>query len=109
MLSANNTLDGPLPWFLWTNNSETQPIKFLGPGTFGAVSECTWFGMDCVEKYFNPFDNEDQKREFANEVGIVGNLNHPHIVQLICCHQDSTKCSILMEFMPTNLERYIKE
>ncbi len=109
VMNVDNPQDGSLPWFLWTTNSETQPGSFLGQGAFGTVSECTWFGMDCAEKSFNPFDNEDQKRDFANEVGIMANLNHPHIVQLICCHQDSTKCSILMELMPTNLERHIKE
>lgn len=109
VMNANNPQDGPLPWFLWTTNLETQPRKFLGLGTFGIVSECTWFGMVRAEKSFNPFDNEDQKCDFANEVGVMANLNHPHIVQLICCHQDSTKCSILMELMPTNLEKHIKE
>jgi ribosome maturation factor RimP len=110
VMNTNNPQKGPLSWFLWTSNLETQPGKFLGLGTFGAVFECTWFGMVCAQKSFNPFVNEDQERDFANEVGIMANLNHPHIVQWICCHQEySTNCSILMELMPTNLERHIKE
>lgn len=110
VMNTNNPQKSPLSWFLWTSNLETQPGKFLGLGTFGAVFECTWFGMVCAQKSFNPFVNEDQERDFANEVGIMANLNHPHIVQLICCHQEySTNCSILMELMPTNLERHIKE
>jgi len=110
VMNTNNPQEGPLPWFLWTTNLETQPGNFLGLGTFGAVSECTWFGMVCAKKSFNPFVNGDQERDFANEVGIMANLNHPHIVQLICCHQEySTNCSIMMELMPTNLERHIKE
>jgi hypothetical protein len=110
VMNTNNPQEGRFPWFLWTTDLETQPGNFLGLGTFGAVSECTWFGMACAKKSFNLFVNGDQERDFANEVGVMANLNHPHIVQLICCHQEySTNCSILMELMPTNLERHIKE
>jgi serine/threonine protein kinase len=81
----------------------------LGEGSFGLVSQYTWFGMACAEKSFNPLLSEKQKRDFENEVGVMVRLNHPHVVRLICCHQDSTKCSIVMELMPTNLERHIAE
>jgi len=64
--------------------------------------------MVSAQKSSNPFVNEDQERDFTNEVGVMVSLNHPHIVQLICCHQ-GFRCSILMELMPVNLERHIKE
>jgi hypothetical protein len=49
VMSTNNPQKGPLSWFLWTTNLETQLGNFLGLGTFGAVSECTWFGMVCLK------------------------------------------------------------
>jgi hypothetical protein len=107
-----NTYDLPqglLPWFVLDSDPEAKRGEFLGIGNFGSVSQYTYFGMACAEKSFNPFLFEKAKRDFENEVGVMARLNHPHVVQLICCHQDSTKCSIVMELMPTNLERYIAE
>jgi serine/threonine protein kinase len=65
--------------------------------------------MACAEKFFNPLLDDEQIRDFGNEVGVMVRLNHPNVVRLICCHQDSTKASIVMELMPTNLEKHIKE
>jgi serine/threonine protein kinase len=65
--------------------------------------------MACAEKSFDPFSGKKQKRDFENQVGIMVRLNHPHVVRMLFCHQDSTKCSIVMELMPTNLERHIQE
>ncbi|CAK9868209.1 unnamed protein product [Sphagnum jensenii] len=56
-----------------------------------SVSQCTWFGMACAEKSFDHFFGEKQKRDFENEVGVMVRLNHPHVVRLICCHQDSCR------------------
>jgi serine/threonine protein kinase len=65
--------------------------------------------MACAEKSFNPLLDDEEIRDFGNEVGVMVRLNHPNVVRLICCHQDSTKASIVMELMPTNLEKHIKE
>jgi hypothetical protein len=105
-----NTYDLPqglLPWCVLASDPEAKRGDFLGMGTFGSVSQYTWFGMACAEKSFNPFLCDKQKRDFEKEVGVMVRLNHPHIVRLICCHQASTQCSIVMELMPTNLERHI--
>jgi hypothetical protein len=75
VMSTKNPQKGPLSWFLWTTNLETQLGIFLGLGTFGAVSKCIWFGTICVKKSFNPFVNGDQECDFVNEVGIIANLN----------------------------------
>jgi len=100
---------GLRPWCVLASDPEAKRGEFLGKGSFGSVSQYTWFGMACAEKSFNPLFGEKQKREFENEVGVMVRLNHPHVVRLICCQQDSTKCSIVMELMPTNLERHIAE
>jgi hypothetical protein len=100
---------GLLPWCILASDPEAKRGEFLGQGTFGSVSQYTWFGMACAEKSFNSFDGEKQKRDFENEVGVMVRLNHPNIVQLICCHQYSTNYSIVMELMPKNLEHYIDE
>jgi hypothetical protein len=107
VMNAYDSLQGLLPWFVGASDPEAKRGEFLGMGTFGSVSQYTWFGMECAEKSFNPFLCEKQEHDFENEVGVMICLNHPHVVRLICCHQDSTKCSIVMELMPTNLERYI--
>ncbi|CAK9265637.1 unnamed protein product [Sphagnum jensenii] len=109
VMNACDLPPGLLPWCVLTSDPEAKRGEFLGMGTFGSVSQYTWFGMACAEKSFCPFLCEKQKRAFENEVGVMVRLNHPHVVRLICCHQDSTQCSIVMELMPTNLERHIAE
>jgi len=108
VMHASDKPEGLPRCFVWASDPEAKRGEFLGTGTFGSVSEYTWFGLECAKKSFNPFLCEKQERDFENEVGVMVRLNHPHVVQLICCCQDSTKPSILMELMPTNLERYIR-
>jgi len=108
VMNAYDSLQGLLPGFVGASDPEAKRGEFLGTGSFGSVSQYTWFGMECAKKSFNPFLCEKQERDFENEVGVMVRLNHPHVVRLICCCQDSTKPSILMELMPTNLERYIR-
>jgi hypothetical protein len=107
VMNAYDLPQGLLPWLVVASDPEAKRGEFLGNGTFGSVSQYTWFGMACAEKSFNPFLCEKDERDFENEVGVMVRLNHPHVVRLMCCHQDSTKCSIVMELMPTNLERHI--
>jgi hypothetical protein len=107
VMNAYDLPQGLLPWLVVASDPEAKRGEFLGNGTFGSVSQYTWFGMACAEKSFNPFLCEKDERDFENEVGVMLRLNHPHVVRLICCHQDSTKRSIVMELMPTNLERHI--
>jgi hypothetical protein len=107
VMNADELPQGLLPWCNLASDPEAKRGDFLGRGAFGSVYQYTWFGMACAEKSFNPFLCEKQERDFENEVGVMVRLNHPHVVRLICCHQDSTKGSIVMELMPTNLERYI--
>jgi hypothetical protein len=109
VMNAYYLPQGLLPWCVLASDPEAKRGEFLGMGSFGSVSQYTWFGMACAEKSFNPFLCEKQKRDFENEVGVMARLNHPHIVRLICCHEDSTRPSIVMELMCTNLERYIVE
>jgi hypothetical protein len=107
--NAYDLTQGLLPWCALASDPEAKRGEFLGHGSFGSVSQYTFFGMACAEKSFNPSLSEKQQRDFENEVGVMVRLNHPNVVRLICCHQDSTKCSIVMELMPTNLERHIEE
>jgi serine/threonine protein kinase len=107
--NAYDSTQGLRPWCVLASDPEAKPGEFLGVGSYGSVSQYTFFGMACAEKSFNPSLSEKQERDFENEVGVMVRLNHPNVVRLICCHQDSTKSSIVMELMPTNLERHIKE
>jgi hypothetical protein len=107
--NADDLPQGLLPWCNLASDPEAKRGDFLGKGSYGSVYQYTWFGMACAEKSFNPFLCERHQRDFENEVGVMVGLNHPHVVRLICCHEDSTKPSIVMELMPTNLELYIKQ
>jgi serine/threonine protein kinase len=110
--NVRNAYDLPqvlLPWCVLASDPEAKRGEFLGVGTFGSVCQYTWFGMACAEKSFNPLLCEKEIRDFENEVGVMVCLNHPNVVRLICCHQDRTKASIVMQLMPTNLERHIAE
>jgi hypothetical protein len=109
VMNAYDLPEGLLPWCDLASDPEAKRGEFLGLGSFGSVCQYTWFGMACAEKSLNPFLCEKQQRDFENEVGVMVLLNHPNVVRLICCHQDSTKCSIVMELMPTNLQTHIKE
>jgi serine/threonine protein kinase len=105
----NDLAQGLLPWCDLASDAKAKRGEYLGRGSFGVVFQYTFFEMACAEKYIDPFLSEEQKRDFANEVGVMVRLNHPNVVRVICCHQDSTEASIVMELMPTNLEKHIKE
>jgi serine/threonine protein kinase len=105
----NDLAQGLLPWCDLAFDPEAKRGEFLGHGSFESVSQYTFFGMACAEKSFNALLDDEEICDFGNEVGVMVRLNHPNVVQLICCHQDCIKASIVMELMPTNLEKHIKE
>jgi serine/threonine protein kinase len=101
--------DGRLPWFAAADDPGAKVGKFLGQGSYGSVSEFTWFGLECAKKSFICY-TEKAKREFEKEAGIMANLNHPHVIKFICCQrdEDSKECAIVMEYMPMNLQEFIE-
>ncbi len=36
-------------------------------------------------------------------------LNHPNIVKFICCHRDSDERAIVMEYMPINVDVFMRQ
>jgi serine/threonine protein kinase len=87
-MNAYDLRQGLLLWCVLASDPGAKRGEFLGTGTFASVSQYTWFGMACAEKSSNPFLCEKQERDFENEVGVMVRLNHPHVVRLVCCHQE---------------------
>ncbi|CAK9870617.1 unnamed protein product [Sphagnum jensenii] len=102
-------LDGRLLWVAVADDPGARVGKYLGQGSYGSVYKFTWLGQECAKKSFICI-TEEQKREFEKEAGIMAYLNHPHIVKFICCqrHEDSEELAIVMEYMPMNLQAFIK-
>lgn len=102
--------DGKLPWFAAADDPGAKVGKYLGHGSYGAVYKFTWFGLECAKKSFI-CTSEEHKHEFQKEAGVMARLNHPHVVKFICCqrHEDSKEWAIVMEYMPMNLEEFIKQ
>jgi hypothetical protein len=109
VMNACDLPQGLLPWCVLASDPEAKQGKYLGMGSYGTVYQYTWFGVECAEKSYIPHFWGIMKREFENEVGVMVRLNHPHVVRLICCQGDSTKCSIVMELMATDLRSHIAE
>jgi hypothetical protein len=54
----NDLAQGLLPWCDLASDPEAKRGEFLGHGTFGSVSQYTFFGMACAEKSFNPLHDD---------------------------------------------------
>jgi serine/threonine protein kinase len=83
-------------------NSELQ-VKFgafVGQGSFGSVHQYT----QCAKKSIITTE-----KEFEKEAGVMACLNHPNIVKFTCCHRDSDERAIVMEYMPINLDVFIRQ
>jgi hypothetical protein len=102
------TQDGSLQPFLWNPDPQAKVGALLGNGSSGSVHKFTWFGLECAKKCF-VCRTEAQERVFQKEVGVLACLNHPNVVKFICCHRDSDERAIVMEYMPMNLQDFIKQ
>ncbi|CAK9869987.1 unnamed protein product [Sphagnum jensenii] len=67
----NDLAQGLLPWCNLASDLEAKRGEFLGLGSFGSVSQYTFFGMACAEKSFNALLDHEKIRDFENEVGVM--------------------------------------
>ena len=76
----------------------------VGKGTSGKLYRMEWSGSECVIKKFGHLVSEEEAK-------LLVSANHPNIVRVICCLQDSggIPIGILMELMPMTLDNFIKE
>lgn len=75
----------------------------VGEGSSGKLYRMEWSGSECVIKKFGHAVMEEEAK-------LLVSANHPNIVRVICCLQDSggTPIGILMELMPMTLDKFIK-
>jgi len=107
-LDPNGPADGlsDVPKFYEVDTKDIFHVDHIGRGAFGVVSKVRWLGLMCAQKLL-----ELPKEAVLKEVCALVALNHPYIVQLLCCKlgcsSDKPMASLVMELMPMNLHDYI--
>lgn len=98
---------------LWQKDKEPPGTwgdsHFLGAGvTEGAVCRTQWLGIPCAKKVYHLKEYENL---FLKEAGILAGLNHPCIVNFICCGNGEAEGDrfIAMELMEKSLLKVIED
>ncbi|KAH9536243.1 hypothetical protein CY35_17G098900 [Sphagnum magellanicum] len=77
----------------------------LGEGSYGRVHETEWLG----ETYAMKTPRYGFMEVFKQEIAAVAGLHHPHIMCLVCCAEEETKCLYVMERMDMSLAQMLEE
>lgn len=85
--------------------SEADPIALHG---LTLVHKGCWLGCECAIKVFKSPDTQWNMDRLSKEIGLLINLRHPHIVQLIGFAHDAEKSYVLMELMDGDLRNFMK-
>jgi serine/threonine protein kinase len=80
----------------------------LGTGAFGSVVCGTWRGTDVAIKTLHSQD-EKALEMFTKEAELLCKLRHPNIVQCLGACLTLPNCCIVMELLPQNLSKLIKQ
>ena len=98
---------------LWQKDKEPPGTwgdsHLLGVGvTEGAVCRTQWLGIPCAKKVYHLKEYENL---FLKEAGILAGLNHPCIVNFICCSNGEAEGDrfIAMELMEKSLLKVIED
>jgi serine/threonine protein kinase len=97
-----------LPLNMQIDRSEIMLGKRIGKGAYGLVHEASWLGCKFAVKIIEASDTI----ALQHEVGILAQLRHPHIVQLVGFSVDKGKgqgSMILMELMDGDLHQLIED
>jgi serine/threonine protein kinase len=89
------------PLALLISQKDWQSEGHVGSGGFGEVSKVVWRGETyAMKRPSKPWYIKIIKQE----IEVLVNLNHPHIMRLLCCTEVSDKeCSYIMELMDMSL------
>jgi len=94
-----------LPINMQIDSSEVKCGKKIGKGAYGLVYEAYWLGCNFAVKIIRTRDIDALRKE----VGILAELSHPHIVQLVGFSRGYPTSMILMELMDGDLRHLIKD
>jgi tRNA A-37 threonylcarbamoyl transferase component Bud32 len=94
-----------LPINMQIDSEEVKCGKWIGKGAYGNVFEANWLGCNFAVKTISTKDIDALRKE----VGILAELSHPHIVQLVGFSRGYTNSMILMELMDGDLRHLIKD
>jgi hypothetical protein len=78
------------------NDVQPQSYGHIGSGGFGEVSKVVWRG----ETYAMKRPRRENITEIEQEIETLVGLNHPHLMRLLCCTEES---SYIMELMHMSL------
>ena len=92
----------------------------IGVGAFGVVYKVTVRGKVCAAKTLHkviiqdvPFyarrSRETALRKFQNECRTLSKLNHPNVVGFVGIHYKGDNIYLIMEWLQTDLHRYLSE
>ena len=92
----------------------------VGVGAFGVVYKVTVRGKVCAAKtlpkvivHHNLFyargNRESALRKFQNECRTLSRLNHPNVVGFVGIHYKDDNMYLIMEWLQTDLHRYLSE
>jgi len=94
-----------LPVNMHIDSQEVKCGKKIGKGAYGLVHEAYWLGCNFAVKIIRTTDIDVLRKE----VGILAELSHPHIVQLVGFSRGCPTSMILMELMDADLCHLIKD
>jgi hypothetical protein len=94
-----------LPINMQIDSREVKRGKKIGNGAYGLVHEAHWLGCNFAVKIIRTRDIDALRKE----VGILAELSHPHIVQLVGFSRGCPTSMILMELMDGDLRHLIKD
>jgi serine/threonine protein kinase len=94
-----------LPINMQIDSREVQCGKKIGKGAHGLVHYAYWLGCNFAVKIIRTRDIDVLRKE----VGILAELSHPHIVQLVGFSRGCATCMILVELMDGDLCHLIKD
>ncbi len=76
----------------------------LGQGAYGVVHKSKWLELECAVETFTA----SKKTELEKDAAILENLKHPNILQLIFCTIQPKSCSLVLELMSIDLNKFIQ-
>ncbi len=92
------------PFVVSVNMHNLKAGRLLGQGSYGIVREADWLG----EPYAIKISRYGYQEICKHEIAALSGLHHPHIMHVVCCAEEETKCSYIMELMDTTLSEMLE-